>query len=772
MRERPMFALAWVCVLSVLFQFYRKPILLICAVLLILYVMDWKRKDKKKSIAGGIVLLAMFFLFFHHSAQFTARRELCREKIENESVLTVLGEVERIENGNGYYRYYLTNCRFYDGDSFCPCNHMLVYGKESAVRIGEVVELSGEARFWEKARNYGNFDAEDYYYSLNIDFAIYEKKIISRQGKPDRVREWIDDWKEKFAEDIQNHLSEENAGVLKAMVLGDKSDLDRDVKSLYEKSGLAHILAISGLHVTLLGLGLFRLLKRLYVPMGFNMGITISFLLAYGCMTGNGISTKRAMGMLFVLLGGRLLKLPEDTLNSLGLVTLFLLWENPFLIQNTGFLFSVSAILGIGVTAKSLVKYIDEVFQPKTKTAFQRKRLKALQNLITCFGIYITTLPLVLHTSFELPTYGVFINLILLPLLPFVIGGGISALFFSQFSLGIMQGPGSLLWRAVDGLLSFMGKICGWIGKFPFSTISCGKPSEGRTVAYLLLLLIFILLVAGFTKWGNRKFYLLGGVLVLLFACAVFPRKQEKALYVLDVGQGCGIYAESEEGGRFFFDGGSTDVRKVGSYRILPFLKAMGIPKIDYWFLSHLDEDHCNGFVEMVEAGYEVEYLFLPSYVIQDDAYEMVKELADRKEIKVRYVKGGDTLLLKGFQISCLWPQGKNTGRNEGSLVLRMCDSEDFSVLLTGDISAKEEAQILEESGLPPTRLLIAAHHGANGSNSSNFLKQGKFEAAVISCGRENTYGHPGTEAVERMKEAGLNIYYTMESGQITFQFQ
>ena len=140
-----------------------------------------------------------------------------------------------------------------------------------------------------------------------------------------------------------------DGGVLSAMILGEKSGLDAEVKSLYQKAGISHILAISGLHVSFLGMGLYRILRhRLRRSYWMSATITSSVMISYAIMTGNGVSTLRAVGMLCVYLIADMLGQNYDMLSALGVMIFVLLWKNPFLIGYSGFVFSIAAVLGVG----------------------------------------------------------------------------------------------------------------------------------------------------------------------------------------------------------------------------------------------------------------------------------------------------------------------------------------------------------------------------------------------------------------------------------------
>ena len=207
------------------------------------------------------------------------------------------------------------------------------------------------------APNEGAFDARQFYQSQKIDFGIWVEHVIAVHGKPDRYRIILENIRQRLKKNIESCM--EDGAVLSAMILGEKSGLDVEVKSLYQKAGISHILAISGLHVSFLGMGLYRLLRhKLRQTYLVSVTITAAMMLSYAIMTGNGVSTIRAVGMLCIYLLADLLGQNYDMLSALGAMIIVLLWKNPFLTGYSGFMFSVVAVLGVGAGQEVILKYV------------------------------------------------------------------------------------------------------------------------------------------------------------------------------------------------------------------------------------------------------------------------------------------------------------------------------------------------------------------------------------------------------------------------------
>lgn len=217
-------------------------------------------------------------------------------------------------------------------------------------------------------------------------------------------------------------------------------------------------------------------------------------------------------------------------------------------------------------------------------------------------------------------------------------------------------------------------------------------------------------------------------------------------------------------------DGGSSDVKQVGKYRIEPFLEARGAGCLDYVFISHGDADHRNGveqLLERQEQGVKVNCLVLPEKNVWDEGLEELAGKAVEQGTKVVILKQGDKIEAEGLVVTCLLPERDYAGEkgNEASMVLDIRYGY-FDMLLTGDLGAEGERR-LAQNHEKDYDVLKVAHHGSDFSSDEEFLSAVKPEVALISAGKENRYGHPGKETIARLKNAGCRIYCTKETGAV-----
>ena len=527
----------------------------------------------------------------------------------------------------------------------------------------------------------------------------------------------------------------------------------------------------TGLHVSILCMALIRFYKMLQkqrVPLLLRSTLSAVAILVFAVLSGAGVSTKRAVLMFLLLLFGGVIGRSYDSLTGLALAAIFLLWENPFVYAYTGFILSFLAVLGVDASV-ILLKSMDIQ--------------KGIREQICVSGcIQAFTIPVIAYCYFELPTYVIFINLLILPTT-----GAVLFLGILGGLLGLLHPVlGFLPLQGAKGMLLLYQSLCKFFLKLPGAVWVTGQPKLQRLVFYYVVL-------AGILAWlwyekkpqrkseaesnnrvRNLRFNRIALTLFYLGLLICSMQKEEKRfqIQVLDVGQGDGIYIESDAGTEIFVDGGSVDVSEVGKYRIRPFLKSHGVREVDYWFVSHCDADHCNGLMELLETDYPIKHLVFSKYVLKDEAQEELAALAKQKGCQVLYMEEGECFRDTSIRIQAIYPSEKSVEgeRNADSLVL-LLEHGNFHGLLSGDIGSEQEKKLIETYGEVCDSRNIdwykAAHHGSKTSNSKELLDALQPKIATISCGQDNSYGHPGKEAVEHMQDAGAEIFQTTECGQI-----
>lgn len=783
MRKRPLLMIACVFLTGICYKcFGGIHWILLSSVLLIYGTWPFIRKKQLWKVLVAGLFTGVFFLWGgFRLEQEEAFKSRYLSELQDGDKITIQGEIYYKEQKTYQIHYYLRNTYISISNQAIPCNQVIAYMSQDLYPIGTTIIAEGTVAFFPDARNEGNFSSRDFYASQKIDFAV-EKLQFQKTIEPVSYwQEWLYQFRSNLKDSILAGMGEREGGVLAGMFLGDKSALNSEVKEAYKDMGLSHTLAISGLHISIFASGIYGFLRKRGMGYGGAGIFSFLFLIAYASMTGNGVSTQRAVGMFLITIIGAVFGKNPDLLNSLGAMILCLLGENPFLLHYAGFQFSFVAVISIGIVQevkwkRKLLRVEDgkhrkRIFSPggnKENEVAAKFRQKIVDAIVVSGFIQLGTLPLTAYHYFEVPVYSIVLNVVLLPLMSYLLPFGALGALIGLF----WQFPAKIILLPCRAILWLYEASCNLMLKLPFSQWITGRPMVEDLVIYYVILFIGIL----FWYYGKKKclYYLANGAAVCF--CLFCSAHLKPQISVLDVGQGDGIFLQSVSGISMFIDGGSTDVKQLGTYRILPFLKSKGVRKIHYWFISHADTDHISGMLEVLESGYEVENIVLAEHIPRDEAWGNIVELAEASDCEILYLDQGDKLYLGAERdqreeaITCLFAGvAGGEDRNASSLVL-LWKFGDFSGLFTGDVSAQEEAKILQKYSLEEVDFYKVAHHGSKYSNSEGLLDMLKPKIAVISCGEDNSYGHPHDEVLKRLEEVGSEVWVTPECGEITVE--
>lgn len=670
---------------------------------------------------------------------------------------------------------------------------LLYYTGEEIFRVKNRISVSGTIQKFTKGTNPGQFNEYLYYKSNGIDYKIFGENVKVQQADISVYHQLLKKIRDTISRVYKTVLSEEDAGVLCAMVLGEKTALPQDTKELYQKNGMAHILAISGLHISIIGMCLYRFLKKCNCPNEMAIPLSIFVLVSYGVLTGSSVSTNRAVVMFVVSMIGILIGRTYDFISAICLSGIIILLQNPLQIINSGFLLSFGAVLAIayvfpivklivfgreveGEELEKTTKTLDIKFlfwKPKEikrigESSWDKQRrnwLKGIaESLLVSFSINLVTLPIILYFYFDMPLYSLIINLILLPLVSLLLGLGII--------LGIVGSAwlpaGYFFAGSVHVILAFYDKMCHLFLQLPFSVLTIGQPRVWQLILYYVVLIIF--LVSYF--YSEKKILLI--LWIGLLCIFLKPERSGVEITMMDVGQGDGILIESETGKNYYIDGGSTTVNDVGKYRIVPCLKSKGIASLDYLIITHMDQDHISGATEMLEncrkpGNITIKNLLLPDVACKDEVYENMVKLAKKQQVSVMYLKKKDKLIDGMLSMNCLHPASgfETEDRNDYSTVL-LLNYKNFNMLFTGDVSNEGEQAVIDNPELMQCDVLKAAHHGSKYTNSEELLSIVKPSYTVISAAKNNDYGHPHKEVLERLDACKSKYFCTMDYGAIS----
>lgn len=664
--------------------------------------------------------------------------------------LTVSGEVQECQAEEYSLSVYLKQVCLTVGSEQIPIENIKVYlNKEEQIRIGMFLRVCGKLEEIPGPRNPGEFDSKQYYACRKIYYQMKEGEVCDKSIGYSYFGQFLQEIRQK-AETILDEAAGAYAGIFQAMILGERGNLDAETKMQYQMAGIMHILAISGLHISFVGMGFFRLLKKAGAGNGVAGAVSAFLIYAYGIVTGGSVSAMRAVGMFLVLVGAGIAGRSYDLLSAMALSAIVLLLDAPAYLYNVSFLLSFGAVIGIG----ALTPEICSLLNLKKRTA------KSLAGSVI---VWLITLPIALHAYGEVSLAGVILNLLVLPTSGIVLASGIFALPVGIFVIEIAKRvvfPGKCV-------LFFYEKLCEVVGWIPRSTWIAGSPQLWQCVVYYVMLGVAF---AG-VKWGKKA----ASVALVIFAVVFlgYHSRNGLAITCLDIGQGDCCVLKMPGGENFLIDGGSSNKKNTAVYQILPYLKNQGIAILDGIFVSHTDQDHISGIEELLElcaqklTTVRVKNLILPDWDTTGGEYEKLKMLAEQTGIRVQTVREGNLLKTKEAQIEILAPENGADGSdtNEDGMVMKVHFGK-FRGLFTGDIGAETEKKLLDS--MEDVDFLKVAHHGSKYSTCQGFLDVVSPEIAVISCSAKNTYGHPSADTIKKLEDCGAQVEYTMKNGAIT----
>jgi competence protein ComEC len=558
--------------------------------------------------------------------------------------------------------------------------------------------------------------------------------------------------------------------IVRALVLGDRHSVGTEVRRSFARAGISHLLAVSGLHLTLLAGGVLLLLRRGLLripPLARRIDVRVAAVpvalaaaLAYTLLTGAAPSTTRACIMTAACLLGLCSGRPPDLVRPLGLAALGLLVLDPLNLFRPGFQLSFMAVVGIGAAASRA----------------PRSRLSALA--LTTLVATAATAPVVAYHFHIVSLAGLLTNLLAIPLttfvlLPLALCGAVVGLVWPAAGAPLLAGAGWVASRIADGAAMVADSDILVLRWSPAPLVALA--ATGVTLAFL----------APRRTWPRRA--LLAAALVLIGVSAarglvrrvVTPRVEAT---FLDVGQGDSTFLELPGGATLLVDAGGSHGGRwdPGAARVVPFLAAQGVRRLDIVVASHPHPDHIGGLaavLESVEVGelwvcwHETERCLLPPPAPPDcnPWLRAVLEQARRRGVPVRRPR---VVKLGRATVRPLWPRGTGSAcadpaldANDNSVVLRV-EFGRGALLLAGDVEAPAEVDLVALGGLR-SQVLKVPHHGSDSSSSLAFLKAVSPRVAVVSCGAGNSFGFPDEQVVERYRSLRIPLVRTDRLGAI-----
>ena len=634
--------------------------------------------------------------------------------------------------------------------------------------VGRRCTFQGSVRVPDSRRNFGCFDYRLYLRGRGI-FRILEVNRYRVWGGPVRnvLLNFLAVSKAQFYSRVRPFLGEESFSLLAGLLFGDKGYLDENLYSSFRSGGIAHVLAVSGLHVGLVYGALVKLMGNRRNRAA--TAISAAALLCYICLSNFSISVLRAAFMIALRLAAFHLHRRYDLLSAASLAAIVFLSANPYQLLDSGFQLSYMAAYSLGVAMPRLELKALELSDRYKKGWI----LKASNVLSPCIAVQLGMTPLTVFHFLLFSPVSLLLNPFALVLAGLLLPAGL--LLYAVQALDV-----PLLTAAAAGPADAFARCLVWVSRageaFGGYWSAAAPPIGMMAVYYALFFWWFSEGRAVLLRSGRKRAAALVCASMMLASCLlpVFFGLSDSCLpwsrpcrdvVFADVGQGDAIHIRCG-GVNVLMDGGGSYLKNVGEDTLLPYLLKNGVSGLELAIVSHADLDHAKGIQELSQV-LPIRTIAFPE-VYKDDPSITEGYRAER----FVFLKRGDALDLGGAVFTVLAPFGDERAgstseyRNE-SCIAGILEFQGFRVLLTGDMTAGTEARLLAESSPDALRadVLKVAHHGSAYSTGEEFLQAVSPAIAVISCGRNNVHGHPALRVTELLEEEGIEIFRTDTMG-------
>lgn len=662
-----------------------------------------------------------------------------------------------------------------------------VYGESESVHAGDRISFISRIRSIRNFNNPGGFDYQRYMAFQKIWTTAYTQGNGLRVLDRSRFRTpaaWMERNRERIADFIRDTISEEDRSVLlQALILGDKSGIPRDTREKFNRAGVAHVLAISGLHIGIIAMVFFALFQKIlslsnyllwqaWVKRGAAF-LSLMPVIYYGLLSGLSPSTQRAVIMVSVFLITFVLKRDSDTMNTLALAALAILLVNP------PSLFSISFQLSF-ITVFFIIYGLAWMYDIKTfhlnpPDRFQIPEKVFAFAMVSLFA-FIGSLPVVMYYFNQASTMGILANFLIIPLVGFiVVPMGLTSIFLYPISTTVaawlLKGSSFVIGKSVNIISSF--------ADLPFAAVKTITPTFLEIACFYILILVLM----NWKKMRPAKYAAIA--VILIFAADTLYWLEQRfwhddlRITVLDVGQGSSALLEMPGGHTVLIDGGGFSDNTyfdMGERVVAPFLWQKKIKTIDTMILSHPHSDHMNGLIYIAEH-FKIKRVWANGETSSTYGYRKFKEVTEKKKIDrpvFESMKRKETIC--GVTLEILYPENaflakRNTDRwrdkDNNSLVVK-AGFASTAVLFPGDIGEMAEMDMVSIKGSSlKSDILLCPHHGSNTSSSGSFLDTIDPEYVIISCGWQNRFGFPHPEVMERYEVRGCKVYRTDHHGAV-----
>ncbi|MBN2494252.1 MAG: DNA internalization-related competence protein ComEC/Rec2 [Deltaproteobacteria bacterium] len=649
---------------------------------------------------------------------------------------------------------------------------------------GDRVRVFGRVRDLYARRNFGVECAVDRLRRAGIDYTASVEDCRSLAVEDRGVIPSLGRLAEGLRLDLQalieaQEASVEARSVFIALTTGDGGSIPAELRSAFQRVGLAHLLAISGLHLGFVAMAVFAALvfvgvriERLALRWDVRTiaaCVAVPVVLFYTLLAGARLPSVRACAMVMCFLLAVLLRRRVDPLNTLAAAGLLILVLWPESLFAASFQLSFAAVASVLLLAPILAQRLHLPWRPdgRSRSLGRRLAVRAGQLLVVTLAASLGTGPLLAWHFQRFSALGLLSNLVAVPLTTWVI---VPLGLASALVLPVCETlAGWLVWAGL-GASEWLVGLAEWAAAIPLAS-AVSAPAGWQVLLFYLTLASAVLVAR--RRWAARAAFVGAALLVASWVAGVVSSRLSENLTVcaLDVGQGDAILVRMPHGHCGLVDGGGSYSGDfdVGRHVVAPALWAQGISQLDWVAVTHRHPDHIGGLASVVRLFRPAE-LWTASPLGDDERGRDLLRAAQEAGTRLRHVAAGDRLLVDGqLRIDAFWPPAEGAEaleENERSMVLRLVFGQQ-RFLLTGDLEAEGELQLLRSSAELAADVLKVGHHGSRNASSRAFLERVHPSLAVVSVGPDNRFRLPSPEALARLASSGARVLRTDIAGAV-----
>lgn len=714
-----------------------------------------------------IIILIMGLCFYDIALIFSFEK-IYPEKTEIECVCEVIGNKESKE----YYDKYIVKVLKSDIKYSKNTKLILYLKKDKEFYVGDILKFKGKFEKGDIARNYNGFNYRNYLKQSKIYGIVMAEEInyISTEKDSYFIMGHL---RSNLEKQIDNLYKDDYSEFLKGILIGNKSGLDEEIIKNFQKASISHILAISGLHISFILVGLNYLLQKIINNRKINNLILICFLIFFLVLTGSSVSCMRACIMNIFIILSSIFNRKNNFYRSFFISFILIIILNPYNILNQGLWLSYLGTIGIVLVFNLLYKSFNKKLKLQNKIS-----IFILKSFTLSLSAQILIFPIMVYFFNNISLIFFISNIIIsFFIAPILIVGYTSISIFSPIS--------KILAIVENSMICFVFQTANFVSKIPFSNIFIITPNIIFIILYYFSLFIFViyfknnrfLVLRFFIKpLKSKKKILKNFICIVLILTIIFNINKldfSLKIYFVDVGQGDCTVIKTPLGKNIIIDGGEGNSGKYdyGEKVVFPYLLDRGINKIDYLIVSHFDSDHVGGLIYILQ-NMKVEKILIGLQVKNSEQLEDLIKISKQKRIEIITLQKEDKIKLdKNIEIEVLWPDKNNlileNELNNNSLVFKL-KYNNFSIFFTGDIEKIAEEKIAKEciQSLSST-IIKAPHHGSKTSSTEELIKKVNPKVVLIGVGEKNNFGHPSLEVLKRYEKANAQIYRTDLNGEI-----